>query len=234
MPGPGPFPLKPIFLPKVWAAPRFAGPMAEDLAPPDGTGEIWLASGREHITPVAAGPLAGMGLDQVVDEHRDWMLGDGSWPCFPLILKLLSVGDWLSVQVHPNDDDARRLENEPWGKSEAWLITHAEPGAEIILGLQTRASTKRRLNKPWPRASCPASWPGSRPRRVISFICRPGTVHATGPGLCLFEIQQASDVTYRFYDWDRPGTDGKPRELHQAKALEAMHISGPGQRRLSP
>ncbi len=235
----GPFRLEPVFLSKIWAAPEIAGPLGPLLGAPPRTGEVWLASDRHQVTKVAQGEPAGLGLDQVVRRWPRELLGQGGdgggdggggqedGQGFPLLIKILSVGDWLSVQVHPDDQAARRLENEPWGKSEAWLVLAAEPGAEIVMGLKPGAD----------RAAVEAALAAGRLGEVLAkvparegevFHLPAGTVHATGPGLTIFEIQQASDVTYRFYDWDRLGEDGKPRELHQEKALEVMQVSGPG------
>lgn len=223
---PGPFRLAPVYLPKVWAAPQVAGPVGEVLAAPPGTGEVWLASDRHHVTPVVGGELDGMGLDAVVARWRGWLWGGEDGP-FPLLLKVLSVGQWLSVQVHPDDEAARRLEGEPWGKSEAWHVLAAEPEAEIILGLRPgvdRAAVEeavRRGRLVELLARVPA-------RAGDTFHLPAGTIHATGPGLTIFEIQQASDITYRFYDWDRLGADGRPRPLHIDQALAVMKPAGPG------
>ncbi len=229
MQAPGPFPLEPVFLEKVWAARRLPPRLARLWPAPEITGEIWLASDRHRVTPVAGGALAGQGLDQVMARWGGWLLGREPRPGqgFPLLLKILSVGQWLSVQVHPDDEQAARLENEPWGKSEAWHILEAEKDAAIIMGLEPgvdrRALARAVAQKRLPRvlARVPAR-PGD------TFHLPAGTVHAAGPGLCFFEVQQSSDVTYRFYDWDRPGLDGKPRRLHQDKALAVMKTSGPG------
>jgi mannose-6-phosphate isomerase len=138
------------------------------------------------------------------------------------------VGQWLSVQVHPDDEWAQRLEGEPWGKSEAWHILQALPGAEIVLGLtpQTNRGQVESALKDRRLAEVLAKIPV---REGDTFYIPAGTVHAIGPGMVLFEVQQASDVTYRFYDWDRPGSDGKPRELHQDQALQVMQAQGPGE-----
>lgn len=224
---PGPLRLQPKMLPKVWAAEALPQPHQSALGAPPGTGEVWLASARLHITKVAGGEHAGLGLDEVTERWHEWVLGPGGGDGFPLLVKLLNVGQWLSVQVHPDDVDARRLENEPWGKSEAWHVLAAEAGAEIIHGLRPgvdREEVAERVAQhrlPEVLARVPA-------RAGDTFHLPAGTVHATGPGLFILEVQQASDVTYRFYDWDRVGDDGKPRELHQDKALQVMRASGPG------
>jgi mannose-6-phosphate isomerase len=233
----GPLRLIPVFLPKVWAEPHFPEPWASRLGVPLGIGEVWLASDRLHVTRVAAGPLVGQGLDRVVAQWPEYILGPGAAPGFPLLLKLLNVGQWLSVQVHPDDPTAARLENEPWGKGEAWHILHAQTGAQLVHGLNpgadtqqvARAAAENRL--PDILAKVPAR-PGD------TFDVPAGTLHTTGPGLLILEVQQASDLTYRLYDWDRPGPDGKPRPLHLQRALEALKPSGPGEplpsRTLSP
>jgi mannose-6-phosphate isomerase len=233
----GPFRLEPVFLSKVWAAPEIAGPLGPVLAAPQRTGEVWLASDRHSITGVADSPWTpeamGLGLDEVCarwnaellgPEHRDHGDGDG----FPLLIKILSVGDWLSVQVHPDDEAARRLENEPWGKNEAWLILGAEDKAEIVMGLKP-GMDREKVQEAVAQGRMPEVLAKVPARAGEVFHLPAGMVHATGPGLTIFEIQQASDVTYRFFDWDRPGDDGKPRELHVDKALRVMQTSGPGQ-----
>jgi mannose-6-phosphate isomerase len=166
--------------------------------------------------------LAGQGLDEVLARWPEWILGEhASLGRLPLLLKILNVGQWLSVQVHPGDEDARRLEGEPWGKSEAWSVLAAQPGAEMILGLApgtdreglAQAMDQGRLDQALNRLSVKAG---------DTFLIQAGTVHSPGPGLTLFEVQQSSDVTYRLYDWDRPGLDGLPRPLHQEKALQVL------------
>lgn len=230
MTGPGPLLLQPLFLTKIWAAPRLAEPWGSLWGAPASTGEVWLASDRHHVTPVAEGELAGMGLDEVAARWPGWIMGEASPAGFPLLLKILSVGDWLSVQVHPDDQAAKRLENEPWGKSEAWHVLAAAPGAEIVMGLKPGVD-KPALERALAENRLPETLAKASARTGDTFHLQAGTVHATGPGLTIFEIQQASDVTYRFYDWDRPGDDGKLRPLHQAKALEVMAVSGPGRPR---
>ncbi|RJX34618.1 MAG: mannose-6-phosphate isomerase [Desulfarculus sp.] len=224
---PGPLRLQPVFLTKPWAADQLPGPLGQALQPPPRTGEVWLASDRLQVTPIADGEQVGLGLDLALARWPDYILGPGrTGPC-PLLVKLLNVGQWLSVQVHPDDQAARRLEQEPWGKSEAWHILAAGPGAQMIHGLALgvdRAGLERALAQgrlPEALAKVPV-------QAGETYLVPAGTVHAPGPGLLMFEVQQASDVTYRFYDWDRLGDDGRPRPLHQAKALAVMQATGPG------
>jgi mannose-6-phosphate isomerase len=226
-----------VFLPKVWAAEEFPGPLNPVLNPPPGTGEVWLASDRHHVTPVAAGELAGMGLDQLVAQWPEYVLGPGRTDGFPILLKLLNVGQWLSVQVHPGDEAAARLEGEPWGKSEAWHILHAEPGAELVHGLAP-GTGQEQVARAVAAGILPDLLARVPAKSGDTFAVPAGTLHSPGPGLLMLEVQQASDVTYRFHDWDRPGPGGQPRPLHVANALEALEPSGPGQpvkpRQVSP
>jgi len=233
----GALPLSPIFLPKIWAAKKFPGPLRAVLDPPPRTGEVWLASDRHHITPVAAGELTGMGLDELVARWPGYVLGPGREGGFPLLLKLLNVGQWLSVQVHPGDAVAARLEGEPWGKSEAWHILAAAVGAELVHGLNSGVDHGQ-VEKAVLKGRLPDLLARVRAREGDTFEVTAGTLHSPGPGLLMLEVQQASDLTYRFYDWDRPGPDGEPRPLHVADALESLVPSGPGRptppRQLSP
>lgn len=222
----GPLRLEPVFLPKIWAAEALPPVLARALLAPSGTGEVWLASDRHHPTPVAEGELAGVGLDELMDRWPEWLAGSERPKGFPLLFKILNIGQWLSVQVHPDDQSAARLEGEPWGKSEAWHILGAEPDAHIIHGLEPgigregleQALADGHIDDILARVPATAG---------DTFHLPAGTVHAPGPGLTILEIQQSSDLTYRFYDWDRPGLDGAMRELHIDKALKVMRESGP-------
>ncbi|MCB2227443.1 MAG: class I mannose-6-phosphate isomerase [Desulfarculaceae bacterium] len=224
--------LEPVFLPKVWAPAQFPAAWQKLYAPPPMTGEVWLASDRLHVTPVAVGPLAGQGLDKLVARWPEYILGPGVSGGFPLLLKLLNVDQWLSVQVHPNDALAARLESEPWGKSEAWHILAARPGAELVHGLRRgvkRADVARALEQGGLQelvAHVPAG-------AGDTFTVPGGTLHTAGPGVFFLEVQQASDVTYRLYDWDRAQDPANPRPLHHAKGMEALKLTHPG-RPLAP
>src|SRR5262249_52399588 len=134
------------------------------------------------------------------------------------LIKFLDAQQWLSVQVHPDDELAAKLEGEPRGKTECWYVLDAVPGAQIVYGFAEsmdaesfrKAIAERRVKDVLQYVSVA---PGD-------FVFMPaGMVHALGPGLLIYELQQTSDITYRVYDWDRVGLDGKPRELHLEKAL---------------
>ncbi|MEZ4569724.1 MAG: type I phosphomannose isomerase catalytic subunit [Thermomicrobiales bacterium] len=142
---------------------------------------------------------------------------------FPILTKLLDTSDWLSVQVHPNDEQALLLEGDGFvGKTEAWHMLETAPGAEIILGLRSGIDM----------AQFTEAIRGGRTLDVIArrtatagdtWYIPAGTVHALGPGIFLYEVQQSSDLTYRVYDWDRPASAG--RELHLDQAIQCVDPS---------
>lgn len=204
-----------VYVERPWGGRR----LAKDFRKP--IGEAWLISDRPDCQSVVAqGPLAGKSLHELLQAQPETLLGRipklthaGQ---FPLLLKLLDVAGWLSVQVHPNDADAKRLGEADGGKTEMWHIIEAEPDAELLCGLNEGA----RLSTDSPPEG--ADWSRTlktfAPKAGDSFHVPAQTIHALGPGLLLAEIQQTSDLTYRLYDWDRAGKDG-PRELHVEKGL---------------
>ena len=152
---------------------------------------------------------------------------DASVP-FPILTKIIDAKLALSVQVHPDDAYAQRVEHQRNGKAECWYILAAEPGAELVLGWTRdtdRAEYERRVAD---------GTLGELLRRVPvaagdAFYLPAGTLHAIGAGIQLFETQQTSNLTYRIFDWNRVGADGKPRELHVAKAADVLdfHATNP-------
>ncbi len=140
---------------------------------------------------------------------------------FPVLTKIIDAHAALSVQVHPDDAYAQRVEHQPVGKTECWYILAAEPGAELILGWTRdtdRAEYERRVAD---------GTLGEILRRVPvrageAYYLPAGTLHAIGAGIQIFETQQASDLTYRIFDWNRTGADGKPRQLHVEKAADVL------------
>ena len=163
-------------------------------------GEVWLVSGHPLLVTEMEG-----GLD--LNEDMESLIGK-KLPRFPLLIKLISASEWLSVQVHPDDEKARELEGEPWGKTEAWYFL--EDGT-VALGEDPSEVLKALKNGNWNLALKKI-----RVGRGTFVFLPAGTVHALGPGGLLLEVQQASDVTYRIYDW------GRPRETHLEKAAKVM------------
>jgi mannose-6-phosphate isomerase len=182
-------------------------------------GESWECWDENRV---ASGAFEGETLAQLRAELGADLLGPiDPAQRFPVLTKIIDAREALSVQVHPDDAYAQRVEHQPVGKTECWYILAAEPGAEIVLGWvhdTDRAEYERRVAD---------GTLGDILRRVPvhpgdAFYLPAGTLHAIGAGIALFETQQASDLTYRIFDWNRVGTDGKPRELHVAKAADVL------------
>ncbi|ETT51414.1 MULTISPECIES: type I phosphomannose isomerase catalytic subunit [Paenibacillus] len=226
-----PYPLQfqPEFKERVWggrALEQFG------LTPPEGhIGEGWMIADHPNgTTKVLNGALAGKGLDEVREQlGTEWLGTKGvseKGGRFPLLIKLLDCNDDLSVQVHPTDD-YEALPPGELGKTEMWYVLDAKPGAHIIYGLNDgvdRATLKEALENGTVMDTL---------RQVPveagdTFFIPAGTVHALCAGVVVAEIQQNSDTTYRIYDYNRPGLDGKPRELHVEDSLNVTAYEGAG------
>ena len=234
-------PLYPLKLPaslreKIWGkrdlSPWFPSPRPRSSP----IGEVWYSFEENRV---ANGPFAGETLGKLIEKFGKRLMGPGYKPSslqrrsasdqpaardlmprayFPILTKLLFTADRLSVQVHPDDEYALAHEGGP-GKTEAWYVVAAEPGARIALGVKEGLSPDqvRRLAESGEIVDR-LRWIEVRPGDA--FFVPPGTVHALGPGLVICEVQQNSDLTYRLYDYGRPATDGKPRPLHLDRAAD--------------
>ncbi|NOU93058.1 class I mannose-6-phosphate isomerase [Paenibacillus sp. LMG 31456] len=202
------------------------------LTLPEGhIGEGWMIGDHPNgTTKVVNGELSGLGLDQIREQYGLDFFGSKGFSekngRFPLLIKLLDCQDDLSVQVHPNDHYDRLPQGE-LGKTEMWYILDAKPGAKIIYGLNDGVT----------REQLAEAIAGNRILDCLqeitveagdSFYIPAGTVHALGAGVLVAEIQQNSDSTYRLYDYNRLGLDGKPRELHIEDSLNVIAYEGSG------
>jgi mannose-6-phosphate isomerase len=189
--------------------------------------EAWVVYEQDRI---AAGPYAGQSLAEVAAKLGADLLGEPvmsrTGAQFPLLIKLLDCAQWLSLQVHPDDEQARRLEGPGFfGKTEAWHVLEAEAGAKLVAGLKpgTSADTLAQAI----RNGTIIDWAQYLPVQAgDSIFMRPGTIHALGPGLLIYEVQQTSDLTYRVWDWNRPQT-GR-RVLHIEKSLAVANATATG------
>jgi mannose-6-phosphate isomerase len=136
----------------------------------------------------------------------------------PLLAKLLDATDWLSVQVHPNDRQAQQLDGEPRGKTEAWYVIAAQPGVKLVIGVHP-GTTPAEIAQAIRSSSLERLLVYAEVTAGDVLYIPAGTIHALGPGILIYEIQQSSDLTYRLYDWGRLGLDGKPRALHVEKSI---------------
>jgi mannose-6-phosphate isomerase len=174
---------------------------------------------------VATGPLAGTTLHEIVTHHGAELFG-GHPPQsqFPLLFKYLDCQRTLSVQVHPNDEQAARLDPPDRGKTEAWVVLEAALGSRIYAGLKPGVD-RHELERAVAAGTCEKCLHHFEPQLGDCLLIEAGTVHALGGGLLVAEIQQASDTTYRLFDWNRVDRDGKPRQLHIQQSLETIDFS---------
>ncbi len=221
------YPLKftPVLKDKIWGGTKIKDTLGIDYSPLPNCGEVWVISGYEDDPVVVSnGFLEGNELNELIEVYMGDLVGDEMYNRFgnefPILVKFINAADWLSIQVHPDDELAakRGLGN---GKTEMWYIIDAEKDAELISGFK--------------RDSSPAEYIQYLKEKKLTdilntekvkagdvFYMPAGRVHALGPGILLTEIQQTSDTTYRIYDWDRVDENGKSRELHIDQALEAI------------
>jgi mannose-6-phosphate isomerase len=174
---------------------------------------------------VASGPHQGETLAELAARDGEGLLGkrleEIPGHAFPLLVKFLDARENLSIQVHPDDVYAQRVETQPFGKCEMWYVVAAEPGARVFQGL------RRALSEDELRAALQA---GKLVDELVAVEVRPGdvllnlpgTVHALGAGVVVYELQQSSDLTYRLYDWDRGASGGTARELHLDRGLDVI------------
>jgi len=208
-----PFLVIPIFDERPWGV-RDLRPVYTRVVN-EAIGESWLTWEENRV---ANGPLAGQSLGDLAKSHgRDLV---GRLACyedrFPLLIKFLFPGDKLSVQVHPDDEGARKY-GQPYGKTECWYVLRANPGAQVALGLRPGVTLDEfRKSIEETRAEELLNWVDVYAGDMLYVAA--GTVHTIGGGMVLVETQQTSDITYRLYDY------GRPRELHIEKGLEAVKL----------
>ncbi|MEX2187926.1 MAG: type I phosphomannose isomerase catalytic subunit [Pirellulales bacterium] len=182
--------------------------------------ESWEVCDRgDDQSVVEFGPLTGRTLGELAAEFGGELYGSTERPPrFPLLFKLLDARQPLSVQVHPNDEQAAKLCPPDLGKTEAWVVLAAEPGSVIYAGLK-RGFDRAALAREVARGTTELCLHRFEPRVGDCIFIPAGTLHALGGGIVVAEIQQASDTTFRLFDWNRVGQDGKPRTLHVEQAL---------------
>lgn len=195
-------------------------------------GEVWLLSGLwDEQSEVANGDFEGDEINDLVETFMGDLVGESVFDKygeqFPLLLKIIDANDWLSVQVHPDDElaEKRGIGN---GKTEMWYVMHADKDAELVMG----------FNREMTRMDYVKVMKNNTLREVLNyekveagdvFFIPAGRVHALGPDIMVAEIQQTSDTTYRIYDWDRINEAGMSRELHIPQSVEAIDFAIPDQ-----
>lgn len=220
-----PLRFKPIYKERVWGGHNLANVYGRAVPPGPPIGESWEITDRpEGISVVSEGPLAGRTLAELMALDARGLLGQAvpRRGRFPLLVKILDARQVLSLQVHPPAAVADRLGGET--KTEMWYFTGATDSGEIFAGLRrdvTRADFERSITE----GSVADCFHRIHVRTGDAMFLPSGRVHALGAGLLLFEIQENSDTTYRVFDWNRQGLDGKPRPLHVAESLASIDFS---------
>ncbi len=221
-----PLKFKPLFMVKPWGGDRLKREFGFPGTPSELCGEAWLLSavpGNETV--VANGMLKGNTLSEVYEVFMDELTGSAVQRNFsgqfPLLIKILDASQWLSIQVHP-DDDLAKVRYGTTGKNEMWYILDAEQGAQLISGF-AKELDRNALLFVAENGLLPDVVHYERVSKGDVFYTPAGRIHAIGPGILLVEIQQTSDITYRLYDWDRTNDQGISRETHIGAALDAVH-----------
>jgi len=210
---------------RVWGGRRLESLYGKELPPEVPIGEAWEIVDREEAQSVVeSGPFEGKTLNQLWNEHHQEIFGalEPSSSRFPLLFKLLDAEDKLSVQVHPPAAIAPELKGEP--KTEMWYIASCRPDSDLYVGLNKGVTNE---------AFAQALADGSVEEKVQRLPVKPGDsifipsgrIHAIGAGNVIVEVQQNSDTTYRVFDWNRVGLDGKPRALHIEESMKSIDFS---------
>jgi len=215
----------PIYQERVWGGRRLESVYGRTLPGAVPIGESWEISDRgEDQSVVANGPLAGRTLHEMLAEHGPGVMGEATLRAgrFPLLVKMLDAREILSLQVHPPVQLAALMGGE--SKTEMWYFTAVAPGSEILVGLRS-GTTRNEFERQLAVGKVEDCFHRVAVRPGDAMVLPSGRVHALGAGLLLFEIQENSDTTFRVYDWNRTGLDGKRRPLHIAESLASIDFS---------
>ncbi|MDB4999820.1 MAG: mannose-6-phosphate isomerase [Mucilaginibacter sp.] len=220
-----PLKFKTIFKDKIWGGHKIETYLHKNIGNLPNCGETWEISGvKSDVSVVDNGELKGQSLANLLEQFKDELVGkkvyDHFGNIFPLLVKFIDANDDLSVQVHPNDELAKKRHNS-FGKTEMWYVIEADPGATLIAGFNREMNEKEYVE-----ALNSGHIMDILNREDVKagdvFFLPAGRVHTIGKGLLIAEIQQTSDITYRIYDFDRVDDKGNKRELHTEEALAAI------------
>ena len=220
-----PLKFKPIFKDKIWGGHKIKDVIGLDYGKLPNCGEAWLLSGLwEEQSEVLNGDFAGDEINDLVETFMGDLVGEGVFDKygeqFPLLIKIIDANDWLSVQVHPDDELAEKREIGN-GKTEMWYVMQADAGAELVSGFKGEMNRMKYIRVMKDNA-IESVLNHEKVQQGDVFYIPAGRVHALGPDIVVAEIQQTSDTTYRIYDWNRIDAAGMKRELHVAQALDAI------------
>ena len=223
----GPLIFTPEFKERIWGGQKLKTVYSKEI-PFEHTGESWeIACHDNGQSIVTEGQFKGLTLNELLVNNGQEVIGKtfAEGDKFPLLLKIIDAKSDLSVQVHPDDAYAAINEKGEFGKSEAWIVLEADPGAKLVIGL-VEGTTKESFTKAIEEGHLATVLNQLEVKAGDVIDIPAGLVHAIGTGILLAEIQQNSDTTYRVYDWDRVGLDGKGRELHIEQSLDTIDFEG--------
>ena len=220
-----PLKFKTIYKDKIWGGQKIKTYLHKDFGSLPNCGETWEISGvKSDVSVVANGDLEGTSLADLLEKYQDELVGEKVYDhfgnIFPLLVKFIDANDDLSIQVHPNDELAKKRHNS-FGKTEMWYVVEADAGSTLISGFNKELTEQEYLEK----------FNSGHLTDILNkedvnaddvFFLPAGRVHTIGKGLLVAEIQQTSDITYRIYDFDRVDDKGNKRELHTEEALAAI------------
>lgn len=219
------YPIKfnPILKEKIWGGNKLKNILGKETDKQN-IGESWeISDVDENISLVSNGKYRGINLKELIEQHKEDLLGTANFQkfgCnFPLLIKFLDAKTDLSVQVHPDDKMAKKHHNS-FGKTEMWYIMDSDENADIVLGLKDE-KTNPKILKNINAENVNDVFNREQVKKGDSYFIPAGKIHAIGAGVLAAEIQQTSDITYRVYDWDRKLDDGQKRELHTTLAQKA-------------
>ena len=222
-----PLQFEPIFKERIWGGEKLKTLLNKPIKSAI-TGESWELSAVDGaVSVVANGPLKGRLLTTIIDNDPEAILGTEVYvrfgKQFPLLFKYLDAREDLSIQVHPNDELAKKRHHS-FGKTEMWYIMQADHNARLIMGFKEKSNARAYLEN-LENKTLLSILDDVKVKSGDVFFLETGTVHAIGAGLVVAEIQQTSDITYRLYDFDRVDASGNTRELHVDLALEAINYN---------
>lgn len=223
-----PLKFKPILKEKIWGGKRIETALGHHLGTMDHCGESWEISGIvDDESIIENGFLAENNLNELLEIYLTELVGEANYEKyglgFPLLIKFIDAQDDLSVQVHPDDDYAKKKFGQN-GKTEMWHVIAAEPDSGLYVGFK-KAITQEEYKHAVSAGTLPELLQFYPVKAGDTFMIPAGVVHAIGKGVLLAEIQQPSDITFRIYDWGRVDEEGNARTLHTQEAFDAIHAN---------
>jgi mannose-6-phosphate isomerase len=220
------YPLKfqPILLDKIWGGKKLSQIFNKN-SNSQMLGESWeVSTVPGNVSIISNGVLKGVTLQSLLDDYKESLIGEKNYKRFgadfPLLIKFIDAKKDLSIQLHPDDELAKKRHNS-FGKTEMWYVMQAEKGANLIVGFKDKIDRETYLNH-LENKTLTSILNFDEVKEGSTYFIEAGRVHAIGAGVMLAEIQQTSDITYRVYDWDRVDKNGNERELHNDIAIDAF------------